>query len=1152
MASNLDDALFWVQEGFGENNNKYFVKGSDFAANAKGAEIVWVQRDDEKFWTYHSAPPDGATPDLTYRFIYTIDPVDTWQNTPGDQRSQPAGDGVLNFSYYYGNPGPYGENQWKNIRNTDNSINDLDGKPFKCINNPDIEYGDIVRIRHEGGDFEAWYVIDNPDDHGGHVQFQVFNHSNVGSERLTYIKASGTRPSPQKPGEGHVPVLEFAVYKAVEPYNKIRDTDWVWAQKQDPDTGEYVKYKVSGKNFRELFNVKTANFSVTEGTVKFNMKMYDTSKTYQIERVEDGQLWNVSGTYTNTTMNVGNYIIPMDDCEWFKTEYSTGTYEFKPNFNTSNVRCMYRAVFNCSNFNSAVNHFDMSNVTNTADMFYNSRKFNQSISGWDLSSCTNASRMFMHATEFNGEVDDLVFGTTYCASMFFNANKFNQSLTNWDTANITNANNMFNNCRSFNKPINHLNFTGTNNVSYAFRNCIVFNQDLTGIEWKDRTNFAYAFFNCKALNHPGLRTWPFPSHAYNISYAFGNCSGFRQSIAGWTEPIPGYASGLFYGWTQFNQRVSHLNFSNATIYDNFFSGCSIFNPDDIGDLDLGTLTRAANFLNGCVKLNRDLGKWDVSKLWDMAGFFMNTNCRHFNISGWNMSNVSYFNNMFRSSIVGDDLSGWDTSKGSKFQNMFRGWGTKTGSLSTTDKLDIKIDNWDMRSAANIQNMFLTAGDKNYIANINTNAWRMPSLKYNQDLSNLSQQAWMDWNTNVNFIEGIPGIGMPVIEPGYEPTYTIFGGPLNSKIYFSRVSNWVISDGKGIRDVSSSDQQGMGLNITNAQLDIFEVGPGNIKFNPYTDFRLGVNQHNWEFMEAYGPHPELMNAPTNMYALFAVDSRASGYGDWKLSNVTGFEHINTQNVTNMVSMFTCQSGITGQLEISGWDVEQVNNMDWMFDEANNKFRAGDLSGWCVRNVTSEPERWPSPISTIVEKDPYWGLCPSDPDFVPPLIDKPLPPDGAWERKDQGYWFSLDDDAPSSKYHIGLGSYMAQQWKAYKGSQNWSRMSDSNGMDVEKGYQYIVTAAASKTPTFTTDAPLKFHGINISNVRNMSNLFKVARNFNDDISWWITSNVTNMTNMFNGATKFNQNLSGWDVSNVRARYGYDYNTHDWDPSYKPKFN
>ncbi|MBO0340851.1 BspA family leucine-rich repeat surface protein [Flagellimonas profundi] len=59
---------------------------------------------------------------------------------------------------------------------------------------------------------------------------------------------------------------------------------------------------------------------------------------------------------------------------------------------------------------------------------------------------------------------------------------------------------------------------------------------------------------------------------------------------------------------------------------------------------------------------------------------------------------------------------------------------------------------------------------------------------------------------------------------------------------------------------------------------------------------------------------------------------------------------------------------------------------------------------------------------------------------------------------------------------------------------------------------------------TDAP------DLSNVTDMSYMFKDAISFSGDISGWDTSNVTTMEGMFQDATSFNGDISGWNTSNV----------------------
>ncbi len=77
--------------------------------------------------------------------------------------------------------------------------------------------------------------------------------------------------------------------------------------------------------------------------------------------------------------------------------------------------------------------------------------------------------------------------------------------------------------------------------------------------------------------------------------------------------------------------------------------------------------------------------------------------------------------------------------------------------------------------------------------------------------------------------------------------------------------------------------------------------------------------------------------------------------------------------------------------------------------------------------------------------------------------------------------------------------------------------------------------------------------LSRVTNMSQMFKSAHAFNQDISGWDVSNVTNMFWMFRGVRAFNQDIGDWDVSAVERMGGmfenasaFNQNISDWDVS------
>ena len=75
-------------------------------------------------------------------------------------------------------------------------------------------------------------------------------------------------------------------------------------------------------------------------------------------------------------------------------------------------------------------------------------------------------------------------------------------------------------------------------------------------------------------------------------------------------------------------------------------------------------------------------------------------------------------------------------------------------------------------------------------------------------------------------------------------------------------------------------------------------------------------------------------------------------------------------------------------------------------------------------------------------------------------------------------------------------------------------------------------------------------NVSNVKNMKEMFLGCKKFNSDISNWNVSNVNNMTSMFHGCKSFNQDISKWDVSKVKDHY-FAFSDCSIQEKYKPKF-
>ena len=73
---------------------------------------------------------------------------------------------------------------------------------------------------------------------------------------------------------------------------------------------------------------------------------------------------------------------------------------------------------------------------------------------------------------------------------------------------------------------------------------------------------------------------------------------------------------------------------------------------------------------------------------------------------------------------------------------------------------------------------------------------------------------------------------------------------------------------------------------------------------------------------------------------------------------------------------------------------------------------------------------------------------------------------------------------------------------------------------------------------------------SNVSSMNNMFQECKSFNQDISNWNIKSVKYMISMFANASSFNQDLNNWDVSNVKVMFGmfedaesFNYSIENW---------
>jgi len=162
--------------------------------------------------------------------------------------------------------------------------------------------------------------------------------------------------------------------------------------------------------------------------------------------------------------------------------------------------------------------------------------------------------------------------------------------------------------------------------------------------------------------------------------------------------------------------------------DHAFGACAISDISALANWDLSRCISIEGIFSGCGNINdlTPLANWDTSNVLYMTRAFQGVGADISPLSGWNVSKVSKFSQMFLNTPLSnlDALANWDVSSGTDFDYMFqncinlvdveglKNWNVSNGSnfnsmFSTCTKLeDISpLADWDISGATNIGSMF---------------------------------------------------------------------------------------------------------------------------------------------------------------------------------------------------------------------------------------------------------------------------------------------------------------------------------------------------------------------------------------------------------------------------------------------------------------
>ena len=410
---------------------------------------------------------------------------------------------------------------------------------------------------------------------------------------------------------------------------------------------------------------------------------------------------------------------------------------------------------------------------------------------------------------------------------------------------------------------------------------------------------------------------------------------------------PTSLSVFFYGCETLEtiSGLEYLNTANVEFMNYMFNGCSALKSLDLTNFNTAKVTNMGNMFNGCSALTSlDLTNFNTAKVTNMGNMFEGCSAlKSLDLTNFNTANVTDMSFMFNgcSALKSLDLTNFNTAKVTNMSFMFHG-------CSALTSLD--LTNFNTANVTDMCFMFngcsaLTSLD---LTNFNTAKVTYMDYMFNGcsaltslDLTNFNTAKVTHMN---NMFEGCSALT------------TIYA---SDKFDTDNVSNGsdMFTGCKSLKDYSDSktDHTNAYCGTDGYFTPVFDYaefdGTGTLTF------RRGVSKPE----EAYDLN-EGANAPawsdqsTNINkvvfdASFA-NARPTSCCKWfdmctSLTEIEGIENLNTEEVTNMGSMFYACYDLTS-LDLSNFDTQNVENMSDMFASCLD-LKSLNVSNFDTQNV-----------------------------------------------------------------------------------------------------------------------------------------------------------------------------------------------------------
>ena len=373
--------------------------------------------------------------------------------------------------------------------------------------------------------------------------------------------------------------------------------------------------------------------------------------------------------------------------------------------------------------------------------------------------------------------------------------------------------------------------------------------------------------------------------------------------------------------------LEYLNTANVEFMDNMFNGCSALKSLDLTNFNTEKVTEMDNMFNGCSALKSlDLTNFNTANVEFMYHMFDGCSAlTSLDLTNFNTANVEYMNNMFEgcSALKSLNLTNFNTENVTNMSCMFMG-------CSGLESLN--LTNFNTENVTDMSSMFsgCSALKSLDLTKFNTAKVEIMYMMFN-GCSALESLDLTNFNTaKVEYINDMFS-GCSALTTIYVSDKFVTTKVINGSDMFTGCEKL-----KGYNN-SKTDHTFANCGTDGYFTPVFDYAEFDNATGTLT-FRRGLSKPEGAYDLNEGDNtPEWSDQSTNINkvvfdASFA-NARPTSCCKWfdgctNLTQIEGIENLNTEEVTNMGSMFYACYDLTS-LDLSNFDTQNVENMSDMF-------------------------------------------------------------------------------------------------------------------------------------------------------------------------------------------------------------------------------